>query len=152
MNLKIISNYKYIQKYYESGMVDARLKGEPSHKSSEGESMKSTTKSLVLIVEDNQYKAFTTRQVLELKLKLEVKVFAVESERELADKAIEFDPDMVFFRPSGAVSDLLLKLTKRQSNRRNTEVIILTVEELEDNFARKLKEFAVGYSKVAKAA
>jgi DNA-binding NarL/FixJ family response regulator len=114
--------------------------------------MKSQTKSVVLIVEDNEYKAFTTRQVLELKLKLEVNVVEVESERELADRAIALDPDLVFFRPSGTVSDLILKLKKRHANRRNTEVVVLTSAELEDNFARKLQEFAAGYSKIARAA
>jgi DNA-binding NarL/FixJ family response regulator len=114
--------------------------------------MKSQTKSVVLIIEDNQYKAFTTRQMLELKLKLEVNVMEVESERELANRAIALDPDLVFFRPSGAVSELLLKLKSRHSNRRNTEVVLLSVEELEDNFARKMHEFAEGYSKIASAA
>lgn len=110
-------------------------------------------KTKVLIIEDNYYKYFTTKQVLETQLHMKVDVLNVASSRELAETTQSMNPDMIVFRPNGGVAELLDKMKKRRTNRRNTEIIIAVAPELDDGVARRFQEFVASYPKrVANAA
>jgi CheY-like chemotaxis protein len=98
-------------------------------------------KTKVLIIEDNFCKSFTTKQVLESQLKLAVRLVDVQTSRELAERTAEFKPDLILFRPNGGVAELLQKMKKRRSNRRNTEITLLLAQEFDDEQVRKFQLF-----------
>lgn len=97
-------------------------------------------KTRVLIVEDNFYKSFTTKQVLTAQLGIEVHFLDVQTTTELAERATEVRPDVIFVRPGGGVIGLLEKLKKRRSNRRNTEITLLLAHDFEDEQVRRFQE------------
>jgi chemotaxis response regulator CheB len=96
-------------------------------------------KTKVMIVEDNFYKSFTTKQILESQLKLDVKMVDVSTGQELVQATAEFKPDVIFFRPEGGVADLLMRMKKRHSNRRNTEITLVLAQEFDDEVVRKFQ-------------
>jgi hypothetical protein len=105
-------------------------------------------KKRVLIIEDNDCRSFTTKQVLECTLRLNVKVVGVESGAELVAKAGRFNPDMIIYRPEGGVSALLERMQKRNTNCRNTEITMIVTSELDESVARRIHNFAAGWSRV----
>lgn len=110
-------------------------------------------KTKILIIEDNECKYFTTKTMLETQLKLEIDVKEVSDGKGLADATSEFNPDMIMFRPNGGVAELLEKMKKRKTNRRNTEITLLVASDLDDEFARRVADFVTNYPKrVANAA
>ncbi len=98
-------------------------------------------KTKVLIIEDNFAKYFTTKQVLEAQLKVTVKAVDVETSQELMDETAKINPDMILFRPNGGVAELLLKMKKRGTNRRNTEIILLLADDFDDEAVRKFQAY-----------
>ena len=98
-------------------------------------------KTRVIIIEDNFYKYFTTKQVLEAQLKLSINAKDVETSQELIDATAEIKPDMILFRPNGGVAELLLKMKKRRTNRRNTEITLLLADEFDDEAVRRFKQY-----------
>lgn len=109
-------------------------------------------KTQVLIIEDNNYKYFTTKAVLESQLKLSVNVVDVTMGGDIVDAVTSAEPDVIFFRPSCGVAELLEKLKKRHANRRNTEITLLVAEELDDDVARWLAEFTANFPRRTAAA
>lgn len=110
-------------------------------------------KTKVLIIEDNLYKYFTTKQVLEAQLKITVQAKDIASCRELVEEARTFEPDLVVFRPNGGIAELLGKMQKRRSNRRNTEITLLLAQDFDDESVRRFQSYCEGLVKgVAKAA
>lgn len=109
-------------------------------------------KTKVLIIEDNMYKFFTTKQVLETQLNIKVQVEQVDAARDVVGKTCELAPDMIVFRPHGGVVELLEKMKKRRANRRNTEITLLITQDLEDQTARRMQEFVASYPKRIAAA
>ena len=93
-------------------------------------------KTKILIIEDNDYKSFTTKQVLEAQLHLSVSKVDAASSCELLDLATTFAPDVVIYCPEGGVLDLLEMMKKRNANRRNTEVRMIVTDELETEACR----------------
>ena len=98
-------------------------------------------KTKVLIIEDNFYKTFTTKQVLEAQLKLDVRTVEVATSAELVQATVAAGADVILCRPSGGVADLLAKLQKRQANRRNTEVTLVCVHETEDDLLARFQTY-----------
>lgn len=96
-------------------------------------------KTKVLIIEDNFAKYFTTKQVLEAQLKLTVKALDVETSQELMNATAKINPDMILFRPNGGVAELLQKMKKRRTNRRNTEIVLLLADDFDDAAVRKFQ-------------
>lgn len=111
-------------------------------------------KNKVMIIEDNCYKFFTTKQILEAQLKLEIEVIGVKTGKELVEATAGINPDQIIYRPDGGVADLLMKFRKRNMNRRNTTITIVLANELDDHAAAKLDEFIAQYKRggVAEAA
>jgi CheY-like chemotaxis protein len=110
-------------------------------------------KTKVLIIEDNFYKYFTTKQVLESQLKLDVRTQDVGTSRELVAMAQTLNPDVVMFRPDGGVAELLTKMKKRRTNRRNTEITLLLAQDFDDEAVRKFQDYFESMAKgVAHAA
>ena len=107
----------------------------------------STMKTKVLIIEDNYYRFFTTKQILQSQLKLDITVIDAKSGREFVQSTTDMKPDMIMFSPEGGVAELLLRMKKRHTNRRNTEVVLMVLDEHSDEFARKVKEFVKAYPK-----
>ena len=87
-------------------------------------------KTQILIIEDNCYKYFTTKQLLEAKLNLKLKVDGVESSEDLVEKAGQFKANNIVFRPEGGVVELLKILKKRGVNRLNTDITLLLTPEI----------------------
>jgi hypothetical protein len=96
-------------------------------------------KTKVLIIEDNFSKFFTTKQILEAQLRLEVAVVDVESGRDLVAQTAELNPDVIMFRPNGGVAELMDKLQKRRANRRNTEITLMLAQDFDDEVVRRFQ-------------
>ena len=110
-------------------------------------------KNQILIIEDNYQKFFTTKQVLEIQLKLSVKTVEVHDGYRLIDEAEACDADVVMYRPGGIV-EVIAMLKKRNSNCRNTEVTLIYAEDIDELSSRALQESmsGVGRSRGCKAA
>jgi len=102
-------------------------------------------KKRVLIIEDNDCRSFTTRQVIECHLRMSVSVVGAENATELVSKADAFNPDLIIYRPSGGVADLLAQMQKRNANCRNTEVQMIVTGEIDELVARRIQAFAVAW-------
>ena len=111
-------------------------------------------KTKVLIIEDNFAKYFTTKQILESQLKLEVSTKDIRDSRELVEATAELNPDVVMFRPDGGVAELLQKMKKRRTNRRNTEITLMLAHEFDDEVVRRFQIFFenVAKNRIANAA
>ena len=109
-------------------------------------------KNKVLIIEDNDYKYFTTKQILTSQLKLTVQVFGVQSAKELVEATADVNPNQIIFRPSGGVAELLMKLKRRKINRRNTEIVLISASEMDPDAVNRAQEFIEGFQKMASAA
>ena len=108
-------------------------------------------KTKVLIIEDNFCKFFATKQVLESQLKLEVQAQDVRTSKELLEVTSGFAPDLIICRPEGGVSDLLNRMKKRRTNRRNTEITLLLTQDFEEEQMQKFQDY-VTQLRVADAA
>jgi hypothetical protein len=97
-------------------------------------------KSRILIIEDNYCKFFAAKQVLESQLKMKVDVADAGSTRELVIKAAAFNPDLIMYRPAGGVAELLAKMKKRRTNRRNSEIVLILAEGLDDTVGRQVAD------------
>ena len=86
-------------------------------------------KNRILIIEDNYYKYFTIKQVLESQLKIGIEVIGVETSKEAKIKIEELRPSSIISRPKGGVADLLTVMIKRNVNRRNTQIILMITPE-----------------------
>jgi chemotaxis response regulator CheB len=86
-------------------------------------------KTRIMIVEDNYYKYFTMRQLIESQLKIKVEVVTARSEDELANSAEQVSPTILIVRPRGGIVELLSFLKERNVNCRNSVVTIVVVPE-----------------------
>ena len=86
-------------------------------------------KNRILIIEDNYYKYFTTKEVLESQLRIGVQVVGAKSPQEAGSKIEEIGPHSIINRPAGGVADLLSMMKQKNVNRRNSEVILLITPE-----------------------
>lgn len=86
-------------------------------------------KNRILIIEDNYYKFFTTKQLLESQLKITIEVIGVSLEGELPEAVRALAPHSIIYKPEGPVMDLLKKLQKRKVNRRNSAITLMIAAE-----------------------
>lgn len=93
-------------------------------------------KNRILIIEDNYYKYFATKQVLESQLRIGIEVLGAKSDEEVEQTIREKMPQSIIATPSGGVADLLALLKKRNVNRRNSEVIMLVTPDYSGARAR----------------
>jgi CheY-like chemotaxis protein len=98
-------------------------------------------KNKVLIIEDNDYKYFTTKAILQSQLKLDVQTGNVLSGQELLQATSGFSANQIIFRPQGGVADLLMKLKKRKINRRNTEIVLISASEISDDCMERFQQY-----------
>ena len=99
------------------------------------------SKSRILIIEDNYCKFFAAKQVLESQLKMTVTIVNTSTVRDLASKASAYNPDLVLYRPAGGVTELLAKMQRRGTNRRNSEIVLMLAEEFDGYIAREVENF-----------
>ena len=88
-------------------------------------------KRQILIIEDNYYKFFTMKQVIETHLRLKVNVVGANNEAELRLATGEVGPGNIIIKPEGGVVELIENLRKRRLNRRNSEVTFVITPELD---------------------
>ena len=100
-------------------------------------------KNQVLIIEDNYYKFFTTKQVLEVQMKLPVNSVEVSDGYQLIRETEICSPDLIMYRPVGIV-DVISILKKRNSNCRNTEVTLIYAEDIDEKASRVLNDLMNG--------
>jgi hypothetical protein len=86
-------------------------------------------KTKIMIVEDNYYKYFTMRQVIETQLKIKVEVVAAKSSEELEASAEQVNPGLLIIKPRGGIVELLSFFKQRKINCRNACVTIVVVPE-----------------------
>ena len=94
----------------------------------------------ILIIEDCHRKSFTTKLVVETQLKISVKLRTAESLAELGSLTSDICASQIIFKPRGGIVELLALMKKRKLNRRNTEVFMLKVPEMEDQEAQMVAE------------
>lgn len=100
-------------------------------------------KTKVLIIEDNYCKFFATKQILEAQLKVRVNAFDVvdlKDTRDLLEKTTHICPDVIMICPNGGVVDVLEKMKKRGTNRRNTEITLLLVQDADEAMISKMMD------------
>lgn len=84
-------------------------------------------KTRILIIEDNYYRYFTAKQVLEAKTRIKVDVMTANDSDAVRGAAENVKPDIILFKPKGGIMDLLEFMEKRNVNRRNTEISMILV-------------------------
>jgi chemotaxis response regulator CheB len=104
-------------------------------------------KTRVLIIEDSYCKMFATKQLLESKLNLKIKVMQADSGEQLLKSTMSINPDFIMLRPEGSVMSLLQTMEKRSVNRRNSDVTIMYTQECADLQSRRVREFAQHFMK-----
>lgn len=109
-------------------------------------------KNKILIIKDNAYTFFTTKQVLELQLRLETTSEEVSCGQSLAEITSHYKPNQVIFQPGKGIVELVEKLKAKGVNKRNTVVCVVYAKDFEDNELRQICDFAKLYPKMAKAA
>ena len=99
-------------------------------------------KTKILIVEDNPYKFFTLKQLLESQLRIPVEARSSELVSEVCEFTAKFSPQVLICRPIGGVLEVLEKLKLRGVNRRNTTLVLALTTELSRNVVEKLFQVA----------
>ncbi len=86
-------------------------------------------KNSILIIEDNAYRAFTTKTVLEafLHLEVELKEIAVADELDAITAGRVIAQTLV--TPKGSVTELAATFKKQGLNRRNAKIVIVCVDD-----------------------
>lgn len=98
------------------------------------------------------YKSFTTKQILESQLKLAVDIVNLNCGSAMKKLASGMNSETVVLRQTGGVAELLDKLRKRNTNRRNTEVTLLLAEDFEDELVERFHDYLSSFPKTAQAA
>lgn len=96
-------------------------------------------KTRILIVEDSFAKFFCTKQLLESHFHVPVKTMDTESAEELVQAINSVRPTLMFVRPTGGVTSLMLKLENRHVNRRNTQITLILTEDLEETWLNSIQ-------------
>ena len=84
-------------------------------------------KTRILIIEDNYYRYFTAKQVIEAKTRVNVNVSTANESNQVREMAMDVKPDIILFKPKGGIMDLLDFLKNKNVNRRNAEISMLLV-------------------------
>lgn len=98
-------------------------------------------KNKVLIIEDDFCRFFSTKQVLETKLKLDIRVIGAKDTDELYEKTLSYQPHTVVIKPKGGVAAILEKFKTKRINKINSEVTFLVAGEVKRDFFANVKEF-----------
>lgn len=109
-------------------------------------------KTKIIIIEDSMYKSFTAKQILEAQLKLSVDVVNMTCCNSLKKLAEGIKTETIVIRQTGGVAELLEKLKKRNTNRRNSEVTLLVAEDFEDEVVNRFQQYLSSIPKIAHAA
>ena len=109
-------------------------------------------KTKIIIIEDSMYKSFTTKQMLESQLKLSVDVINLGCCAGMKKLAADLTSETIIIRHTDGVSELLDRLKKRNTNRRNTDVTLLLAEDFEDELVEKFHQYLSTFPKTAQAA
>ncbi len=91
-------------------------------------------KTKILIVEDSFAKFFCMKHLLESQLKVPVVSRDAADAADLLQTIQDVRPSMLLVRPAGGITTLLGMLKKRQTNRRNTEIILILTPDLEESW------------------
>ena len=83
-----------------------------------------------LIIEDNYYRFFTTKQVLETRFRLPLKLEGASTRQALNDRASQFKQGHIIVSQSGGIPELIALFEKRRINRLNSEIVLLATPEL----------------------
>ncbi len=86
-------------------------------------------KARILIIEDNYHKFFSTKQLLEARLHLQVEVVNFTSEGEIPQMIRSLKPDSILYKPTGCIIDIMQNLQKRSLNRRNAMITLMVTSE-----------------------
>jgi len=103
-------------------------------------------KNQILIIEDNYHKFFTTKQVLEIQMKLPVTSVEVHDGYQLVRETEACNPDFVMYCPGGII-EVISQLKKRNSNCRNSEVTLIYAEDIDEMSSRVLQDYLNGTGK-----
>jgi len=101
-------------------------------------------KTRVLIIEDNYFSYYTSKQLIESQLRLNLKVKTADDQQTALVDIGSFDPDVVMYHVEGGAVGLFEKLKARRYNRRNCEITILLIPECLDSFGRRLAKLHGG--------
>jgi hypothetical protein len=103
-------------------------------------------KRQILIIEDNYYKFFTMKQVIETHLRLNVKVVGAKDAAELVDASAGIEAENLIVKPEGGVVDLIEMLKRQRLNRRNAEVTIVITPELDHFSNSEIAEICLAHA------
>ena len=95
-------------------------------------------KKRIVIIEDNFYKYFTIKSLLESQLHLTSETMEINNLDELDKVVTDLSPDSLMYRQNDSSLEIISTLRKKGANRRNTEIIFIVAEELEMIFPHGL--------------
>ena len=104
-------------------------------------------KTKIVIIEDNFYRYFATKNLLENQLKMKMSVVNIETPCEIPVQAKSLKPNMIVYRPNGSLVDLLTMMKKRGTNRRNSEITLILADEFNIDECRQVENFVEQYPK-----
>ena len=107
-------------------------------------------KNRILIIEDNFYKYFTIKQLLETQFNLNVEAKAVESGEEIYEASRDYKPTTVLYNPTKCIFEFIENINKRKLNKLNSEILLILTngdvfEEVSENVQNKQTKVQVGY-------
>lgn len=89
-------------------------------------------KNRIVIIEDNYFRYFTAKNLLEGQLRIPSKTIRIQHISDLETYTKKINPSILMFKKNGGAVEMMEFLQKRGANRRNTEVIILLAEEFNE--------------------
>lgn len=106
-------------------------------------------KKTIVIIEDNFYKYFAAKNLLEGRLRLPVKTLGLERYNDIVEYEKSLNPRMMLFKKNGSAVELMTMLEKQGYNRRNAEIVFLLAEEFTLEECYMVQEFVSSLSKKA---
>ena len=86
-------------------------------------------KNKILIIENNYYKFFSTKSLLEAKYKIKVDVITATSQADCEKVQEEIKPGSIIDNHTDGILDILKTMEKKKVNKRNTQVYLLITPE-----------------------
>ena len=100
-------------------------------------------KNKIMIIENNYYKFFSTKSLLEAKYKIKVDVITATCTADCMKVQQEIKPGSVITSTSDGIIDLVKTMEKKNVNKRNTEIYLLITPESVNYTAEKRRKQAL---------
>ena len=107
-------------------------------------------KNRILIIEDNFYKYFTIKQLLESQFNIPVQAKAVETGEQIYEASRDYKPTTVLYNPTKCIFEFIENISKKKINRLNSEILLVltnsdVLEQADEKKQLKLAKIQAGF-------